>query len=89
MSHQENVEKLVSEFKKCADPLSVRNLRNRVGLPKRYVQWLLTNNKEVFMRANPKEVGSGKYGPLDSNFGPNAAAYSKTRKMINIWKLRQ
>ena len=89
MNHQENIEKLVNEFKNCTCPLSARNLRYRVNLPKRYVQWLLTNNKDVFMRAHPNEVGSGKYAPVDSDFGHNATSYSKSRKMINIWKLRQ
>ena len=90
MSDSEIVEKLKEEFNKVNSPLSVKNLRNRLNLSRRQIQYLLINNPEIFVRAEPLEVGSGKWCPTKQveTSDSSRSRFKKMRKLINIWKLK-
>ena len=88
MNHKENTQKLVQELKACSSPISVRNLKRRLNLPRKYVLWLLRSNTETFQRAHPREVGSGKWFPGEEYFRPEHKGRMKVKGLINVWKLK-
>ena len=89
MSNEENIEKLRQEFISVNNPMSLKRLQSRLGLNRKYIQFLLCSNPDLFERANPNEVGSGKWHP-DKNYldKKNMSKASRLRKVINIWKLK-
>ena len=89
MNHKENTQKLLEELKASSSPISVRNLKRRLNLPRKYVIWLLRSNPETFERAHPIEVGSGKWFPNEQYFLPEYKGRMKVKGLVNVWKIRK
>ena len=88
MDRNEIIEKLKEEFNKVNSPLSVKNLTRRLNLSRRCIQYILINNPDTFVRAEPIEVGSGKWCPIKELEANTKGKSRRLRKLINIWKLK-